>query len=267
MNLKEASHEIRKRALTSIYQAQAGHLGPSLSWADIAATLFFEEMNLEGKDKDTFVLSKGHAVPSLYAALSLKGYIEENELKTLRQIGSRLQGHPVADYLPTIKISTGSLGQGLSFSWGYAAGNKIQNKKGRVYVVLGDGECQEGQVWEAAMSAPNFSNKGRISGLTAIIDHNKYQGDGSIKDTLSDLEPLAEKWKSFGWYVQEVDGHNYNQLLGAYQNAKEETQKPPMIIAHTIKGKGVSFMEKDPIKWHGAVLNEELYKKAMEELK
>ncbi len=267
MDLKEKANEIRRRALTSIYQAQAGHSGPSLSWADIAATLFFKEMNLKGGDPDLLVLSKGHATPALYAALSLTGEIEEDELKNLRQIGSRLQGHPVADYFPQIKISTGSLGQGLSFSWGYSAGNKLQEKKGRVYVVLGDGECQEGQVWEAAMSAPHFGINKRLSGLTAIIDHNKYQGDDSIKNTLSSLEPLAEKWRSFGWYVQEVEGHNHEQLLNAYENAKKETFKPSMIIAHTKKGKGVSFMEKDPIKWHGAVLDEEHYDKAMEELR
>lgn len=285
ISLKEHAKEIRKRILDSIHFAGAGHIGPSLSWADIATTLFFKEMKLSAGDergklvsspvkigpreeRDIFVLSKGHAVPTLYSALSVLNpeYISEDKLKTLRDINSDLEGHPVAGSFPLVDASTGSLGQGLSIAQGYSLSNKLQGRDSIAYVVLGDGETQKGQVFEAAMSAAKFANQGRLSGLIAVLDYNKFQGDGSIKDTMPSLEPVKEKWESFGWYVQEVDGHNHEQLLNAYENARQITNKPSMIIANTTKGKGVSFMEQDPIYWHGGALTNEFYEKAISEV-
>ena len=261
-SIKDTAREVRKRIITSIYHAGAGHPGPSLSCADILTSLYFKEM----KGQDICILSKGHAAPAVYATLSLMGEIDNNELKTLREIGSRLQGHPVADTFPQIKASTGSLGQGLSFAWGYSAANKLQDKQERVYAILGDGECQEGQVWEAAMSASKYANQGKLSGLTAIIDRNGSQGSGTVEETMPSLEPLEDKWKSFGWYVQTVDGHNIEELCAAYKNSRAEEKMPSVIIANTIKGKGISFMEKDPVGWHAGVLDEKLYNQALKEL-
>lgn len=264
--LESKSLELRKTLIQMLYDAKSGHPGPSLSWADIGVSLFFKEMNLEGENKDTFILSKGHAVPALYSLLAIKGYIDKNELKDLRQVDSPLQGHPVAENLPLINFSTGSLGQGLSLGVGYSLANKILGKNGKVYVVLGDGEIQKGQVWEAAMSAAKFAKEGRLSGLIAILDNNGFQGDNTIEKTMPSLNPLKEKWESFGWYVQEINGHNFKELSSAYRKAKEEKDKPSMIIANTIKGKGISYMEKDPLSWHGGILNDELYFQAMREL-
>jgi transketolase len=265
--LKEKAKEVRKNILDSVYHSGAGHTAPSLSWTDIGVSLFFKEMNLNHGDRDTFILSKGHAAPGLYAILAAKGYIEQEELKNLRKIDSPLQGHPVVGYLPFIDASTGSLGQGLSMGVGYAIGNKSQGKKGNVYVVLGDGESQKGQIWEAAMSATKFAEQGRMNKLTAILDYNKFQGEHSIKDTMPSLAPLEKKWSSFGWHTQVVDGHDLECLLGAYENAKKIENMPSMIIANTTKGKGVSFMEQDPVKWHGGAVKKEDYDKAVKELK
>lgn len=259
MELKEIALEIRRRTINSLYAAQSGHPGSSLSIVEILTTLFFAEINLKGKNRDRFILSKGHAVPSLYAAFSLLGHISVEELKTLRQIGSPLEGHPVKGKLPFIDASTGSLGQGLSIGIGYALGIKLKNEERRVYVIIGDGECQEGQIWEAAMAASKFG----LNNLLVILDYNKYQNDGSVKDTMP-LEPLTQKWRSFNWHVQEVDGHNMNELLDAYKEARKFYQ-PSVIIAHTVKGKGVSFME-SKIDWHSRAINNEEYKIAIQEL-
>lgn len=284
--LEKKAREIRKRVLDLTYHSQSGHSGPSLSWADIAATLFFKEMKLNPEDargkvisngkvtiasksqRDIFILSKGHAVPTIYSAISILNpeYISRDALKTLRHIDSPLEGHPVADSFPLIDASTGSLGQGLSIAQGYALGNKLQGRDSRVYVVLGDGEIQKGQVYEAAMSAAKFAKQGRLSGLTAVLDNNGFQGDGPISETMPSLEPIGEKWKSFGWYVQEVDGHNHDELIAAYENARTVSDKPSIIISHTTKGKGVSFMEQDPEYWHGGVVTDDHYQQAMKEL-
>lgn len=269
MNIKDLeskSLELRRTIIQSIYDAQSGHPGPSLSWADIGVSLFFDEMKLEGKDKDTFILSKGHAAPGLYSILALKGYIDSNELKNLRQIDSPLQGHPVAGSLPLIDFSTGSLGQGLSLGIGYSLANKVLGNKGKIYVVLGDGEIQKGQVWEAAMSAAKFAKEDKMSGLIAILDNNGFQGDNPIEKTMPSLNPLKEKWESFGWYVQEIDGHNFNEISDAYKKCRKVDDKPSIIIANTVKGKGISYMEKDPLSWHGGTLNKESYTQAMSEL-
>lgn len=284
--LEKKAGEIRKRVIDLTYHSQSGHSGPSLSWADIAATLFFKEMKLNPEDvrgkiisqenvtiapkgqRDIFILSKGHAVPTVYSAISLLNseYIPKDALKTLRHIDSSLEGHPVSGSFPLIDASTGSLGQGLSIAQGYALGNKLQGLNSRVYVVLGDGEIQKGQVYEAAMSTTKFAQQGRLSGLTVILDNNGYQGDGAIASTMPSLNPIPEKWKSFGWYVQQVDGHNHEQLIKAYENARSVKDKPSIIISHTTKGKGVSFMEQNPAYWHGGVVTDDHYKQAMSEL-
>ena len=196
MSHEQIAREIRKLTIDSLYAAQSGHPGPSMSIVEILTTLFFSEMNLEGEKRDRFILSKGHAAPSLYATLSVLGHISGNEINSLRTIGSPLEGHPVKGKLPLIDASTGSLGQGLSIGIGYALGMKLKNEKRRVFVIIGDGECQEGQIWEAAMSAPKFA----LDNLLAIVDYNGYQNDGSVDKTMS-LEPIRDKWESFNWHV------------------------------------------------------------------
>ncbi|MBR9701878.1 transketolase [Candidatus Pacearchaeota archaeon] len=266
IELKEKSKEIRKTLLTSIYESGAGHLGGSLSWIEVCATLFFKQLDLDGNKKDIFILSKGHTVPTLYSALAIRGDIDKSLLKTLRKTESSLEGHPVFGTHPLIHASTGALGQGLSVGLGYAISKKILKKDGRIYVLLGDGECQEGQIWEAAMSASKLVSEDNMSGITAIVDFNKVQGDSFVLDAMPSFHQLKEKWESFGWYVQEVDGHNVEELCDAYTNAEEEKSKPSVIIAHTKKGKGISFMEDDPIKWHGGSLDEETYNNAIAEV-
>jgi len=258
-DLKEIAIEVRRRTIDSLYAAQSGHPGPSLSIVEILATLFFREMTIKGENRDRFILSKGHAVPSLYAIFSMLGHISEEKLKTLREIGSPLEGHPVRGKLPLIDASTGSLGQGLSIGIGYALSIKLKKEDRRVYVIIGDGESQEGQIWEAAMSASKF----RLKNLIVIMDCNKYQNEGSVNDTMP-LDPLVQKWESFNWHVQEVDGHNMNKLMDAYKEARE-SPKPSIIIAHTVKGKGVSFMESN-MSWHSKIITQEEYKIAMQEL-
>lgn len=257
--MKQICRDIRKLTLDSLYAAQSGHPGPSLSIVEILATLFFDEMNLDGEERDRFILSKGHAVPSLYATLALKGYIQEDELKTLREVNSKLEGHPVRGTLPLIDASTGSLGQGLSVGIGYALGKRLKGDDHKVYVIVGDGESQEGQIWEAAMSAAKF----KLDNLVAIVDYNGFQNDGAVKDQMP-LEPLDKKWRAFGWHVQTVDGHNIEELLQAYKNTRR-SKKPSAIIANTIKGKGISFME-GTMGWHSRKITPEEYKLAMEEL-
>jgi transketolase len=262
--LSDIAKEIRRRTILSLYTAQSGHPGPSLSWTEIATTLLFKEMDLADNpddERDRIILSKGHGVATLYSAISILNpeYISIDQLKTLRDLGSPLQGHPVRGTVPYIDASTGSLGQGLSVGIGYALGIKLKNQERRVYVILGDGECQEGQVWEAFMAAPKFN----LNNLVAIIDHNKFQNESSVKDTMP-LNPLEDKLKSFGWYVQRVDGHNIQGLLDAYDNTRA-SKFPSVIIADTIKGKGISFMENN-MAWHSKVITPQEYDLALKDL-
>lgn len=260
--LKEKSKEIRKDIIEMVYNAKSGHPGGSLSCTDILVAIFHEKMNLNldnnGNRIDKFILSKGHCAPAYYAILASKGFIPHEDLKTLRKTDSYLEGHP-SNKINGVDASSGSLGQGLSIANGMAIAKKLDNAEGKVYCVLGDGEIQEGQVWEACMTANKYS----LNNLIAFLDYNGLQIDGNIKDVKS-VDKLKEKFESFGWYVQEVDGHNFEQILSAIDNTNN-SQKPNMIIAKTIKGKGVSFMENNA-GWHGKAPSEEEYNLAMEEL-
>lgn len=249
-SLQEKSRQMRIRILKMLSNAGSGHTGGSLSAVELIAALIFHEMRIrpqhpDWKDRDRFILSKGHAVPALYAAMAMAGYFPEEELMTLRQIDSRLQGHPDMRTLPGIDFSTGSLGQGLSVANGMALAARLDQKDVRVYVMMGDGEIQEGQVWEAAMAASHY----RIDNLCALLDFNGLQIDGKVSEVMSIL-PVAEKWRSFGWEVVEVDGHALSQILSALDHCKEIKGRPSLIVAHTVKGKGVSFME-NQAKYHG----------------
>ena len=229
------------------------------------AVLFFKEMNIDTSkvndpDRDRFVLSKGHAAPALYSALARKGYLEVDELKTLRQVGSRLQGHPNMNDLPWIDMSTGSLGQGISAAVGMAIAGKLDKKDYRVYTILGDGELEEGQVWEASMSAAHY----KLDNLTAFIDNNGLQIDGNVADVMNP-GPIDKKFEAFGWNVLKINGHDYDEIINAIAKAKEFKGKPTAIICNTIKGKGVSFME-DKAEWHGTAPSKEQYAVAMEDL-
>lgn len=248
--LQEKAKKIRRHIVTMLCEAGSGHPGGSLSAADMVAVLFFDTMKLDPEDpkwpgRDRFILSKGHAAPVLYAALAEKGYIKEEELKTLRKLGSRLQGHPDMKKLPGVDMSTGSLGQGLSAANGMAMGLRMDGQGQRVYVMLGDGEVQEGQVWEAAMAAAHY----KLDNLTAFLDYNNLQIDGSVEDVMG-VAPLGDKWRAFGWHVIEIDGHDIAQILAAVEEAKSTSGKPTLILAKTIKGKGVTFME-NQAGWHG----------------
>ncbi len=286
-NLEEKSLHARRLIIESLYKTQSGHPGPSLSVTDLVTSLFFEEMNFgvptknvirhsktgerptfepAPTERDIFILSKGHAAPALYAALAVGDFIPEKELvDTLREVDSRLEGHPVRTALPEyIDFSTGSLGQGLSGAIGYSLAAKLQGLDRRTYVIIGDGESQEGQVWEAAMSASTFAREGKLGHLLAITDYNQFQNDGASTRLLP-REQLPKMWEAFGWNVIEADGHNYRDLLDAYKIAREVTDKPTMIIADTVKGKGVSFME-NTMSWHAKKIGDTDYKKAMTEL-
>ncbi|RMD92989.1 MAG: transketolase [Calditrichaeota bacterium] len=247
--LKLKANQIRQQTLKVIYYGGSGHPGGSLSATDIMTALYFDIMKHDPKyphlpDRDRFVLSKGHACPALYVILAECGYYSKEELRGFRQIGRMLQGHP--EYgIPGIEVPTGSLGQGFSSSVGIALGLKLQNIPARVYVLLGDGELQEGQVWEAAL----FASHQRLGNLTIFIDYNKMQQDGFIEDTCT-LEPLAQKWQAFNWHVESINGHDFQEILESVNQAKQIQDRPQVIIAHTIKGKGVSFMENVP-RWHG----------------
>jgi len=263
--LKSIAKEVRKDIIRMTGNAGSGHPGGSLSCVEILITLFFKIMrhdpkNPKWEDRDRFILSKGHAAPALYAVLAQSGYIDKKELLTLRKIGSRLQGHPDKRFLDILEVSTGSLGQGLSVGVGIALAGKIDKKDYRVYVLIGDGESQEGQIWEAAM----FSSFHKLDNLCAIMDYNKFQLDGKISEIL-DIEPVIKKWESFGWKVFEVDGHSFEELIEAFNEAKNIKGKPQIIIAHTIKGKGVSFMEGNN-HFHGRAPNKEEEKRALEEI-
>ncbi len=262
--LEHIACKVRIGIIEGVHAAKAGHPGGSLSIAEILTYLYFKEMNIDPENpknpkRDRFVLSKGHAAPALYATLALRGFFPFDELITLRQIGSRLQGHPDMKNIPGVDMSTGSLGQGISTAVGMALSSKHFGDNYNVYTVLGDGEIEEGQVWEAAMFA---SNKG-LSNLTAFIDLNNLQIDGTI-DEVNSAKPVDKKFEAFGWHVITIDGHDYDAIEAALAEAKT-VDKPVAIIANTIKGKGVSYME-NAVNWHGAAPNDELYAVAMEEL-
>lgn len=263
--LQKIANKIRIDIIEMTYEAQSGHPGGSLSAADILTVLYFKEMNVDPnnprwEDRDRLVMSKGHATPVWYAALAEKGFIPKEELKTFRKIDSRLQGHPNMNDTPGVDMTTGSLGQGLSAANGMAIAGKLNNKDYRVYAVLGDGECQEGQIWEAAMSAAHY----KLDNLTAILDHNGLQIDGPNEE-IKNIEPIEDKWKAFGWYTIRINGHDMQQIIDAMDKAKEIKGKPTMIIANTVKGKGVSFME-NQVGWHGTAPNKEQMEKAIAEL-
>ena len=264
--LQALACKVRMGVIEGTGNAKSGHPGGSLSIADIVTYLYFNEMNVDPAnpqwaDRDRFVLSKGHTAPALYATLALKGFFSWDHIKTLRQPDSILQGHPSMRYTPGIDMSTGSLGQGLSAAVGMALGAKLQGKAFRVYAPLGDGEIEEGQIWEAAMFA---GNKG-LDNLVAIVDWNNLQIDGTLDEVNSPC-PIDEKFAAFGWNVISIDGHDYDQIDEAFKAAKACKGKPTCIIAKTVKGKGVSFME-DKCEWHGSAPNAEQYEQAMAELK
>ena len=263
--LMKTANEIRKGAITGVYSAKSGHPGGSLSAADLFTYLYFEEMNVDPKnpqdpDRDRFVLSKGHTAPGLYATLAHKGYFPVEDLVTLRHIGSHLQGHPCMQHTPGLDMSSGSLGQGISAAVGMALSAKLRNKSYRVYTLLGDGEIQEGQVWEAAM----FAGARKLDNLVVIVDNNGLQIDGKIEDVCSPY-PIDKKFEAFNFHVINIDGNDFEQIEAAFKEARKTKGMPTAIIAKTIKGKGVSFME-DQAGWHGKAPNDEQYAQAMEEL-
>ncbi len=264
-SLEEIARTLRRHIVTMIAAAGSGHPGGSLSAVEIVTVLFFRLMRHRSydpnwKQRDHFILSKGHAAPLLYAALAESGYFPTKELITLRKIDSRLQGHTDRAMVPGVESTAGSLGQGLSFAIGVALACKLDSLDSRIYTLLGDGECDEGQIWEAAMAAPHY----HLDNLTAIVDRNNQQIDGWTRDVMN-TEPLGEKWHSFGWHVIEVDGHDIGQLLSAFEEAKQIKDKSSVIIAHTIKGKGVSFMENN-LKFHGTAPTQEQLEIALREL-
>jgi transketolase len=264
--LKEIALNVRRDIITMLTEAGSGHPGGSLSAVELMVALYFNDMKFSPKDprdpgRDYFILSKGHVCPVLYSVLARLHCIEAGELCTLRKPGSRLQGHPAKDKdLPGIEVSTGSLGYGLSIGVGAALGHKRENKPNRVYVLMGDGEQQEGSVWEAAMSAAHF----KLDNLCAIVDVNGLQIDGRVKDIMG-IEPLAEKYRAFGWNTIEIDGHNFEEVNSAYAAARKVKGKPTAVIARTVKGKGVSFMENN-VDWHGKTPTKEQAEKALKEL-
>ncbi len=263
--LQKKANEVRKGIVTSVHSAKAGHPGGSLSAADIFTYLYFEEMNINPEepkmeDRDRFVLSKGHTAPGLYSALANRGYFPVEDLKTLRKIGSYLQGHPDMKHIPGVDMSSGSLGQGISAAVGMALSAKMREKDFRVYTLLGDGEIQEGQVWEAAM----FAGHRKLDNLVVIVDNNGLQIDGKIDDVCSPY-PIDEKFAAFNFHVIHADAHDFDDLRKAFQEAKETKGMPTAIVAHSLKGKGVSFME-GQAAWHGTAPNDEQYAVAMADL-
>ncbi|NLP15045.1 MAG: transketolase [Clostridium sp.] len=263
--LRRYSTIIRKHIIEEVYHAASGHPGGSLSCADIITVLYFDEMrvdvkNPEWEDRDRFVLSKGHCSPALYGVLAEKGFFPKEELLRFRHIDSYLEGHPSMRLVPGVDMSTGSLGQGISAAVGMAIAGKLDKKDYKVYVLLGDGEIQEGQVWEALMSAAHY----KLNNLIAFLDHNRLQIDGNITEVMSP-EPVEDKFRAFGWEVINIDGHDHAQIINAVKKAKKIEDKPVMIVADTIKGKGVSFMENNA-DWHGSPPNKEQRDKAIAEL-
>jgi len=263
--MKAVAKRLRRHIITMIGKAGSGHPGGSLSAVEIVTALYFKFLrhmpsNPRWSDRDRFILSKGHAAPLLYAVLAECGYFPLSELSTLRQLGSRLQGHADRTVTPGVEMTAGSLGQGLSFALGVALAGRLNSQDYRVYVLLGDGECDEGQVWEGAMAAAHF----KVDNLVAIVDNNGLQIDGWNRDIMN-LDPFSRKWQAFGWHVIEVDGHDLSQLISALEQAKLVKEQPTVIIAHTIKGKGVSFMENN-VDFHGKAPNAEEVEIALREL-
>ena len=266
LELKKTANEVRKNIVTAVYHAHSGHPGGSLSAADILTYLYFEEMNVEPKDprkadRDRFVLSKGHAAPGLYSALAERGYIDKEELKGLRHVGCFLQGHPDMKHIPGVDMSAGSLGQGLSCAVGMAQAGKMDDKDYQVYAMCGDGEIQEGQIWEAAM----WAGAHHLDNLTVIVDNNNLQIDGTVEEVCSPY-PIDKKFEAFNFHVININGNDMEEIRNAFAEAKKVKGMPVAIIAKTTKGKGVSFME-NQVGWHGKAPNDEQYEQAMEELK
>jgi len=264
--LKQMAATIRCDLIEMICTAEAGHPGGSLSATDIVTALYFRLMNIDPAnprwaDRDRFILSKGHACPVWYAALAERGYFDKSHLKTLRQMGSILQGHPDMRKTPGIDMTAGSLGHGLSAGLGMALSGKLQQKDYHVFVIIGDGESQEGSIWEASMAAPNF----KLGNLTAILDYNHLQNDDSVDDIMP-IHPAVDKWRAFGWHVLDIDGHDMAQVVAALEEAKSHKGKPTMIVANTVKGKGVSYME-NVCEWHGRAPCQEEADQALEELR
>ncbi|MDD4179973.1 MAG: transketolase [Candidatus Margulisbacteria bacterium] len=264
--LEAIAVKLRRHIIEMTCAAASGHPGGSLSAADIITVLYFHQLKFKPQDpswadRDRFVMSKGHAAPVLYAALAEAGFFPVDYLKTLRRLGSSLQGHIDMLSLPGIEMSTGSLGQGLSAANGMALAGRLDKKDYRVYCLMGDGECQEGQIWEAAMTSAHY----KLDSLTAIVDHNKYQIDGKVEE-IKNLAPFHDKWRSFGWHVLSCDGHKIEALRDALDKAAKTKGKPTVIIADTIKGKGVSFMEQNPLDYHGKAPTADEEKKAICEL-
>ena len=260
--LQKIANEVRKGIVTAVHAAKAGHPGGSLSAADIFTYLYFEEMNVDPKDpknpdRDRFVLSKGHTAPGLYSVMAQRGYFPVEELTTLRKLGSRLQGHPSMQYLPGLDMSSGSLGQGISVACGMALSAKLDNKSYRTYTLLGDGEIEEGQVWEAAM----FAGFRKLDNLVVIVDNNGLQIDGPIDQVCSPY-PIDKKFEAFNFHVINIDAHDFDAIRAAFKEARETKGQPTAIIAHSLKGKGVSFME-GQVAWHGVAPNDEEYAIAM----
>lgn len=264
--LERIAKEIRIEIVKSIYRAGSGHLGGSLSATDILTALYFEKLRIKPKEpdwpgRDRFILSKGHAGPALYTTLAMRGYFPVKELETLRKMESRLSGHPACFKTPGVEMTSGSLGQGLSVGLGMRLAGRVKGEDYRVFVLLGDGEIQEGQVWEAAMAAAQF----KINNLIAIVDYNRVQLDGTVGEIM-EVEPLAAKWRAFNWEVLQADGHNLSEILSALDQAIERSKEGPVVlIARTVKGKGVSFME-GKADWHGKVPTEEEFRQALAEL-
>ena len=263
--LKKVANQVRKNIVTEVYYAKAGHPGGSLSAADIYTYLYMEEMNVDpakpaDPDRDRFVLSKGHTCPGLYGVMAEKGYFDREECKTFRHLGARLQGHPSMHYLPGIDMSSGSLGQGISCAVGMALAAKLQGKDYRTYTLLGDGELEEGQVWEASM----FAGAKKLDNLVVIVDNNGLQIDGPVSE-VNDPNPIDKKFEAFNFHVINVDAHDFDALRAAFKEARETKGMPTAIIAHSLKGKGISFME-GQVGWHGKAPNAEQRQQALQEL-
>lgn len=263
--LEKQAVKIRKDIVTAVHSAKSGHPGGSLSLADTLTYLYFYKMNVDSKnpsdpDRDRFVLSKGHTAPALYSVLAEKGFFSTDELLKLRKTGAMLQGHPDMKHIPGIDMTTGSLGQGISAAVGMALGGKLGGKNFTVYAALGDGEIQEGQVWEAAMAAAHY----KLDNLVAIVDNNNLQIDGKVSDVMS-VYPITDKFAAFGWNVAICDAHDFDSIDAAFEQTKEKNGKPWVIVQKSVKGKGVSFME-DNAAWHGTAPNDEQYAQAMADL-
>lgn len=258
--LEEKAKKNRKKILEMVYRAGAGHPGGSLSVIDILNAVYVNEVDFTADKRSRVILSKGHATPALYAVLHEAGFIDDSEFDTFRKINSRLQGHPDKNKIPEIDANTGLLGQGLSIGIGMALGKKLKKEKNRIYVILGDGELHEGQVWEGLMAAPHY----KLDNLIAILDYNRLSSKDNVNKIMN-LEPLTDKIKAFNWELIRIDGHNTDEIVKALEKAKEIKGKPVFIIADTVKGKGVSFMENNP-KWHSGGLKDEEYKTGIEEI-